>query len=89
MKLKLILLAVLSRSPALQRPRTAATGATDEREQSVINEDGGRSFIIKPASALLHGVVKPGNRTVVDLQQHSIFWEAIGLNRHRAHARRS
>ncbi|PYS79127.1 MAG: hypothetical protein DMF70_13680 [Acidobacteria bacterium] len=74
MKLKFILLVVLvafAGSAKAQDPRPQER--PDEREQSVINEDGGRSFIIKPASAPLHGVVKPGSATVVDLQQHSIF----------------
>jgi hypothetical protein len=74
MRLKLILLVILvafAGSAKAQDPWPQER--PDEREQSVINEDGGRSFIIKPASAPLHGVVKPGNATVVDLQQYSIF----------------
>src|SRR5438552_19196929 len=74
MKLKFILLVVLvafAGSAKAQDPRPQER--PDEREQSVINEDGGRSFIIKPASAPLHGVVKPRSATVVDLQHHSLF----------------
>jgi len=74
MKLKLILLVALvafAGSAKAQGPWPQERPA--EREQSVINEDGGRSFIIKPASAPLNGAVKPGNATVADLQQHSIF----------------
>ena len=73
MKLKLILLVGLvafAGSAKAQDPWPQER--PDEREQSVINEDGGRSFIIKPASAPRHGVVKPGEATV-DPQQHSIF----------------
>ena len=74
MKLKLILLLVLFAFAGSARAQDPwPQERPDEREQSVINEDGGRSFIIKPASAPLRGVVKPGNATVVDLQQHSIF----------------
>ena len=74
MKLKLILLVVLvafAGSAKAQDP--GPQERPDEREQSVVNEDGGRSFIIKPSSVPMHGVVKPGNATVVDLQQHSVF----------------
>src|SRR6266852_6117344 len=74
MKLKLIVLVVLvacAGSARAQEPWPRER--PDEREQTVINEDGGRSFIIKPSSAPLHGVVKPGNPIVVELQQHSIF----------------
>lgn len=46
----------------------------DEREQSVLNEDGGRSFLIKPAVAPLRGILKPGGATgVIELEQHSVF----------------
>src|SRR5712691_12434262 len=74
MKLKLIVLVVLvafAGSARAQEPWPRER--PDGREQSVINEDGGRSFIIKPSSAPLHGVVKPGNPIVAELQQHSIF----------------
>src|SRR5713101_6315360 len=74
MKLKLILLVVLVASAGSAKAQGPwPQERLDQREQSVINEDGGQSFIIKPASAPLHGVIKPGNATVVDLQQHSIF----------------
>src|SRR5437667_9379151 len=79
MKLKFILLVVLvafAGSAKAQDPWPQER--PDEREQSVINEDGGRSFIIKPASAPQHGVVKPGEATV-DPPQHSIL-----LGSHRA-----
>jgi hypothetical protein len=73
MKLKLILLVIVAFAGSAKAQDPWPQERPDEREQSVINEDGGRSFIIKPASAPLHGVVKPGNAIVVDLQQHSIF----------------
>ncbi len=73
MKLKLIFLVIVAFAGSAKAQDPWPQERPDEREQSVINEDGGRSFIIKPASAPLHGVVKPGNATVVDLQQHSIF----------------
>ena len=74
MKLKLILLVVLvafAGSAKAQDPQPQER--PDDQEQMVINEDGGRSFIIKPSSALLSGVLKPGNTTVVEVEQHSIF----------------
>jgi hypothetical protein len=74
MKLKLILLVILvafAGSAKAQDPWPQER--PDELEQSVINEDGGRSFIIKPASAPLHRTFKTSNTTVVDLQQRSIF----------------
>ena len=45
----------------------------DGREQSVLNEDGGRSFTVVPASGSLVGLLKPGASASFDLQQYSIF----------------
>ena len=45
----------------------------DDREQAVLNEDGGRSYIVRPTLTTLVGLVKPGATTVSDLQQYSIF----------------
>ena len=45
----------------------------DDRQRAVLNEDGGRSYIVRPASGPLVGLVKPGASTVSDLQQYSIF----------------
>jgi hypothetical protein len=73
MKLNLVLLIIVAFAASAKAQEPWSQERPDEREQSVINEDGGRSFIIKPSSAPLHGVVKPGNATVVELQQHSIF----------------
>ena len=73
MKLNLVLLVIVAFAPSAQAQEPWPQERPDQREQSVINEDGGRSFIIKPSSAPLHGVVKPGNPIVAELQQHSIF----------------
>jgi hypothetical protein len=73
MKLKLIFLVIVAFAGSAKAQDPWPQERPDEREQSVINEDGGRSFIIKPSSVPLHGVVKPGNPAVVELQQHSIF----------------
>jgi len=45
----------------------------DGREQSVLNEDGGRSFIVMPASGSLIGLIKPGASAQLEVQQYSIF----------------
>ena len=44
-----------------------------DREQSVMNEDGGRSFTVLPATGSVVGLLKPGASQSVDLQQYSIF----------------
>ena len=43
-----------------------------QREEAVINEDGGRSYLVLPAASPLVGLAKPG-AGIGDLQQHSIF----------------
>ena len=73
MKLKLIVLVIVAFAASAQAQDPLPQERPDEREQSVINEDGGRSFIIKPSSAPLHGLVKPGNAIVDEVRQHSIF----------------
>src|SRR6185436_20603268 len=45
----------------------------DDRQQAVLNEDGGRSYVVHPASGSLVGLVKPGASASLDLQQYSIF----------------
>ena len=45
----------------------------DDRQQAVLNEDGGRSYIVQPASGSLVGLLKPGASASLDLQQYSIF----------------
>ena len=73
MKVKLIVLVIIAFAASARAQNPWPQDRPDEREQSVVNEDGGRSFIIKPSSAPLHGVVKPGNTIVDELEQHSIF----------------
>lgn len=72
MRLKFITFVILAfagtvsaQEPWTQRP--------DQRQEAVPNEDGGRAFVIRPASAPMVGVVKPRGPIVEDLQQHSIF----------------
>lgn len=45
----------------------------DDRQQAVLNEDGGRSYVVRPASGSLVGLLKPGAAASLDLQQYSIF----------------
>jgi len=84
MRLKLILLIVAVLAATAQAQEPWPQERPDEREQSVVNEDGGRSFIIKPATVQLHGIIKSDNPAeVADLEQHSIFlgsgWAAPAL----------
>jgi hypothetical protein len=74
MRIKFILLIMAMLAATGQAQEPWPQERPDQREQSVINEDGGRSFIIKPASAPLHGIIKPGSATEVDeLDQDSVF----------------
>lgn len=73
MKLKLLLLVIVAFAASAQAQGPWPQDRPDQREQVVINEDGGRSFLIKPSSAPLNGVVKPGSAPVEELEQHSIF----------------
>ncbi len=45
----------------------------DDREMAVLNEDGGRAYIVRPTTTALMGLVKPGATSVSDLQQYSLF----------------
>lgn len=72
MRLGFIALAILAiagtvsaQEPWSQRP--------EERQETVLNEDGGRAFLVRPASSRLSGLMKPGGPIVQDLQQQSIF----------------
>jgi len=44
-----------------------------QREQPVTNEDGGQSYLVLSTTVSLRGILKPGDDTIDDLQQHSIF----------------
>jgi hypothetical protein len=72
MRLKLIAIAILAfagtvsaQEPWAQRP--------DERQEVVLNEDGGRAFIVRPGSTTFNRVIKPGGPIIQDLQQYSVF----------------
>lgn len=45
----------------------------DQQQRPVLNEDGGQSYLVLPAGGPLAGMLKPGARSVGDLEQRSIF----------------
>src|ERR1051326_283539 len=73
MRLTLITISVLllAASAAAQDPWPQER--PEQREQSVANEDGGRSYLVLPATAPLSGLIKPGQNGVGDVQQRTIF----------------
>jgi hypothetical protein len=76
MRLKLIAIAILAfagtvsaQEPWAQRP--------DERQEVVLNEDGGRAFIVRPSSTTFNRVIKPGgthNSGPTTVQRFSGKW---------------
>jgi hypothetical protein len=72
MRIKLIGLVIFMCSVAAQAQEPWPQERPDERQQAVINEDGGRSYIVRPAKAPLVGIIKPGASSIADLQQHSL-----------------
>jgi hypothetical protein len=66
MKLKLILLIVIAIAAT-----ASAQERSDEAQQAVTNDDGGKAFIVKMFQ--LSSVVKFGQPIDGDIQQHSIF----------------
>ena len=73
MRIKFIFLIMTMLAASAQAQGPWPQERPDQREQVVINEDGGRAFIVKPSSALLSGIAKPGGPIVAELQQYSIF----------------
>ena len=51
----------------------------EQRQQTVINEDGGRSYLVLPATAPLVSLIKPGQEGVGDVKQRT-----SRSNRHEA-----
>jgi hypothetical protein len=45
----------------------------DQRQRAVLNEDGGQSYLVLPATRPLVGLLKPGASNLGDLEQRSIF----------------
>ena len=73
MRIALLGLFILISAVAAQAQYPWPDERPDDREQSVLNEDGGRSYIVRPASVSLVGLLKPGASASLDLQQYSIF----------------
>src|SRR5438477_13150528 len=73
MRFNLVLLVIVAFAASAQAQAPWSQERPDQREQVVINEDGGRTFIIKPSSVLLPSIAKPGGLIVAELQQYSIF----------------
>ncbi len=73
MKLKsLIFLMLALAATTVQAQEPWPQERSEQREKAVINEDGGRSYLVLPAASPLVGLAKPG-AGIADLQQHSIF----------------
>ncbi len=45
----------------------------EQRQQTVMNEDGGRAYLVLPATAPLVNIIKPGQDGVGEVQQRTIF----------------
>jgi hypothetical protein len=82
MKLKLLLLLMAAVSAGVQAQQAKPRESSDDRTQSVTNEDRGRAYIISGATEPLF---TPGNHdnVIADPQQNSIFlgrgWETTSL----------
>jgi len=73
MKFKSLIFAMLALAAANARSQEPwPQERSEQREQAVTNEDGGRSYLVLPAAGPLVGLAKPG-AGIGDLQQHSIF----------------
>ena len=73
MKLKsLILLMVALAGTSAHAQASWPQEKPEQREEAVINEDGGLSYLVLPASGPLIGLAKPG-KGMGNLRQHSIF----------------
>ena len=73
MKFKSLIFVVLALAAANARSQEPwPQERSEQREQAVVNEDGGCSYLVLPAAGPLVGLAKPG-AGLGDLQQHSIF----------------
>ena len=73
MRIVLVALLLLMSAIAAQAQYPWPDERPDDRQQAVLNEDGGRSYIVRPAAGSLVGLLKPGASASLDLQQYSIF----------------
>jgi len=73
MKLKSLIFVMLALAATTARSQEPwPQERSEQREEAVTNEDGGRSYLVLPAAGPLIGLAKPG-AGFGDLQQHSIF----------------
>jgi len=73
MKFKFVIFVMLALAASTARSQEPwPQERSEQREEAVTNEDGGRSYLVLPAAGPLVGLAKPG-AGMGDLQQHSIF----------------
>lgn len=73
MRITLILVSVLLFATSVVAQDPWSQERPEQREQSVTNEDGGRSYLVLPAAMPQPGLIKPGQSGVGDVQQRTIF----------------
>jgi hypothetical protein len=73
MRLTLIVISVLLLAASASAQDPGPQARPEQREQSVANEDGGRSYLVLPATGPLPGLIKPGQNGVGEVQQRTIF----------------
>jgi hypothetical protein len=73
MQLKFIIPVVLILAATAQAQQPFSQEKADQREQAVLNEDGGRSYLVIPAASPIVGISKLRKTSLGNLEQHSIF----------------
>lgn len=73
MKLSYILFIILISAVVAPAQAPWPEEKDDQQQRPVLNEDGGRSYLVLPASGPLVGMLKPGASTIGDFEQRSIF----------------
>ncbi len=73
MKLSCILFIIVVCAAAAPAQAPWPAEKDDQQQRPVLNEDGGRSYLILPANGPLVGLLKPGASTTGDLEQRSVF----------------
>ena len=73
MKLTLLIIFILFAVTSASAQDPWPQEKPEQRQQTVINEDGGRSYLVLPATAPLVSLIKPGQEGVGDVKQRTIF----------------
>ena len=73
MKLALLIISILFLAPSASAQDPWPQEKPEQRQQTVINEDGGRSYLVLPTTTPLVSIVKPGQGRIGDVQQCTIF----------------